>query len=134
MLGNMIKLFVGANLLGAGASHALGYGSKDLGLDLFKSFLGGSGSKSSGGTSGMMYLSKVNPEKIKLAGSSVSSVKPTLAGASSPAQFPMGYKSNIANVSPEIRRFLQDAGDGLVGNQNIKLSVYRLPEEKIDVG
>jgi hypothetical protein len=46
----------------------------------------------------------------------------------------MGYKSNLANVSPEIRRLLQDISDGNVGNQNIKLSLYQTPERKIDIG
>ena len=138
MLNTLLKTFVAANFLSAGASQVLGPQniiSKSLGNVLSGSFLGlGEGGSSSGGSE-LKYLSKVDPEKIKLSGAgSTGTAQPNLSSASRPNQFPMGYKSNLANVSPEIRRLLQDISDGNVGNQNIKLSLYQTPERKIDIG
>ena len=140
MLGNLIKLFVGANLASAGASYMLGPENmltKGMGK-LTGSFLGmgltGS-SPSSTTRSDLKYISQVEPSEIKLSGaSSTGTAQPSLSPASRPNQFPMGYKSNLANISPEIRRLLQDVSDGMVGNQNIKLSLYQTQENKIDVG
>ena len=140
MLGNLIKLFVGANLASAGASYMLGPDNmltKGMGT-LGKSFLnigaGGSGSTRYK-ISDLDYIDRASPSKVKLAGaSSVGTAKASLSGASRPPEFPMGYKSNLANISPEVKRLLQDVGDGMVGNQNIRLSLYQIPEDKIKVG
>tara|TARA_R100000995_G_scaffold81845_1_gene55033 strand:+ start:547 stop:957 length:411 start_codon:yes stop_codon:yes gene_type:complete len=136
MLGNLIKLFVGANLASAGASYMLGPENmltKNMGK-LTGSFLGMGSSSSSTDRSDLKYISKVDPKEIKLSGaSSVGTAKPSLSSASQPSQFPMGYKSKL-NISPEVRRLLQDVNDGMVGNQNIRLSLYQTPENKIDVG
>tara|TARA_R100001443_G_scaffold7639_1_gene16965 strand:+ start:25118 stop:25528 length:411 start_codon:yes stop_codon:yes gene_type:complete len=136
MLGNLIKLFVGANLASTGASYMLGPENmltKSMGK-LTGSFLGMGSSSSSTNRSDLKYVSKVEPQEIKLSGaSSVGTAKPSLSSATQPSQFPMGYKSKL-NISPEVRRLLQDVNDGMVGNQNIRLSLYQTPENKIDVG
>lgn len=136
MLGNLIKLFVGANLASAGASYVLGPENmltKGVG-SLAGSFLRMGSNSSSYKKSDLKYISNVDPQEIELSGaSSTGTAKPILSAASQPSQFPMGYKSNL-NISPEVKRLLQDVGDGMIGNQNIKLSLYQTPENKIDVG
>tara|TARA_E500000305_G_C3917248_1_gene186280 strand:+ start:261 stop:680 length:420 start_codon:yes stop_codon:yes gene_type:complete len=138
MLSTLIKAFVGANIISAGTSKALGV--EDPLANMMGSFLGvGRSSGSSGGGGGFEMIDKMtNPNKFKTSISKGPLSAPKMQSSSPSQAFPVGTNNSIRRGMADYRiaKLLQDVSLSPLGNKTIKLDDYddyKTTETKIDV-
>ena len=137
MLSTLIKAFVGANIVSAGTSKALGI--EDPLANMMGSFLGvGRSSGSSGGGGFEMVDKMTNPNKCQTSISKGPLSAPKMQSSSPSQAFPVGTNSSIRRGMADYRiaKLLQDVSLSPIGNKTIKLDDYddyKTTETKIDV-
>ena len=136
MLSTLIKAFVGANIVSAGASKALGI--EDPFANIMGSFLGGGKSSGSSGGGFKMIDKLTNPNKFTTTVSKGPMTASKMQSSSPSQAFPVGTNNSIRRGMADYRiaRLLQDASVSPMGNKTIKLddySDYKTTEVKIDV-
>lgn len=143
MLANLLKAFVGANIVSTGASYLLG-AENPISTNINKitsgSFLGiGDSATSGGSTTGLSTTNKTDVSKFTTSISTGASSAPQLrtdGGANN--RFPIGSNNTIKTALADyrIQRLLQDASINTIGNKTIQLDDYKdydVTEKKIDV-